>query len=315
VGVAVGFRRGRLKSIYQVLRGKDMETGKFSAQRRDEQFRVLRGAQAQVLDLTHWHEFLKCLLAAGYRSDELVGSETALVYSYAFFLIGLAQHEIPLQSLRPLISRFFFAASLASRYTASSESTMEDDLSRVSRAKDAAALAATLEGIISGMLTGDFWNITLPNELETSSSRNPAFLAFVAAQVRLDAPVLFSCDGMRVSALFDPALKPRKKALERHHLFPKKWLKTRGVEDQKLTNQVANYAVLEWPVNAGIGGDEPPSGYVPKVRARIAPDLWPAMCAGHALPDGWETMEYCGFLAARRVLMAGLIRRGFEALG
>jgi hypothetical protein len=34
----------------------------------------------------------------------------------------------------------------------------------------------------------------------------------------------------------------------------------------------------------------------------------------HALPEGWETMPYPEFLEARRKLMAGIIRRGFEAL-
>jgi len=39
VAVALGFQRGRLKSVYQVLRGKDLETGEFSADRRDNQFK------------------------------------------------------------------------------------------------------------------------------------------------------------------------------------------------------------------------------------------------------------------------------------
>jgi hypothetical protein len=34
----------------------------------------------------------------------------------------------------------------------------------------------------------------------------------------------------------------------------------------------------------------------------------------HALPDGWEEMDYAQFLAARRGLMAGITRRGFETL-
>jgi hypothetical protein len=34
----------------------------------------------------------------------------------------------------------------------------------------------------------------------------------------------------------------------------------------------------------------------------------------HALPDEWETMDYHQFLAARRSLMASIIRRGFETL-
>lgn len=35
----------------------------------------------------------------------------------------------------------------------------------------------------------------------------------------------------------------------------------------------------------------------------------------HALPTGWEALTYDDFLKQRRKLMAGIIRRGFEALG
>ena len=70
VAVALGFERGRLKSVYQVLRGKDLETGEFSTDRRERQFEVLKGAQADVLNLTHWHQFLSSLIGAGYRSGD-----------------------------------------------------------------------------------------------------------------------------------------------------------------------------------------------------------------------------------------------------
>lgn len=35
----------------------------------------------------------------------------------------------------------------------------------------------------------------------------------------------------------------------------------------------------------------------------------------HALPEGWEELDYKSFLVARRPLMAGVIREGFETLG
>ena len=70
VAVALGFGRGRLRSVYQVLRGKDLETDEFSDERRVAQFQVLKDAQADVLDVTRWHQFLLCLIGAGFRSDK-----------------------------------------------------------------------------------------------------------------------------------------------------------------------------------------------------------------------------------------------------
>lgn len=45
VSVALGFGRGRLKSVYQVLRGKDLDTGVVSPELQDQQFAILQDAQ------------------------------------------------------------------------------------------------------------------------------------------------------------------------------------------------------------------------------------------------------------------------------
>lgn len=43
VSVALGFRRARLEYVYSLLRGKDLQTGEFSTERRDEQFQIQIG--------------------------------------------------------------------------------------------------------------------------------------------------------------------------------------------------------------------------------------------------------------------------------
>jgi len=147
--------------------------------------------------------------------------------------------------------------------------------------------------------------------LDSSSARSPELFAFIAAQNRLDAPVLFS--HKKVGDLIDPALKTQKKALERHHLYPRGWLEQQGETDLKIINQIANFALLEWPENIAIS-DDPPATYVPILRSRFSPADWDRMHDLHALPSGWETMAYEDFLDERRRLMAGVIRRGFESL-
>ena len=51
--------------------------------------------------------------------------------------------------------------------------------------------------------TSDYWDISLPNRLDTSSPRSPALFAYLAALNLLDAEVLFS--DVRVRELLDPA--------------------------------------------------------------------------------------------------------------
>jgi hypothetical protein len=311
VSVAVGFERGRLKSVYQVLRGKDLSTGEFSAERRDAQFSLLREAQARVLDLTHWHQFMSALIGAGYRSGDMVSSQNALLYAYAFYLIGRNRHSVPEHRLQKVVGRWFFFATLTGRYTGSPETVMDADLNRLKPVSDADGFIGMLNAIMAAELTNDFWAITLSAALDSSSARNPELFAYIAAQNRLNAPVLFS--HKKISDLLDPALQTKKKALERHHLFPRAWLEKNGIGDLKAINQLANYALLEWPENISIS-DAPPSEYVPKIRPRFAESEWQTMHELHALPTGWEHMDYAGFLGARRALMAGIIRRGYATL-
>jgi hypothetical protein len=311
VGIATGFHRARLRRVYQVLRGKDVDTGEFLQELRDAQFDRLRVAQSDVLDLNNWHDYLSCLTMAGYRSAEMISSQIAVLYAYAIYLIGKLQCDVPHYVLHRLIGRWFVMTSLSARYTGG-ETTMEEDLNRLRSLQTPDAFTTLLEGLIGNILTADFWSIRLPAELESSSPRNPAFLAYQASQCLLGAPVLFS--DKRVADVLDPALRPRRKSIDRHHLFPKAWLQRSGIADFKLINQVANFAYVEWPDNLSIK-DSPPREYVPRLREQFSEHKWIRMCRENALPPAWEELAYDDFLQRRRALMAQVIQNGFDSIG
>ena len=260
----------------------------------------------------NWHQFLSALIGAGLRSREMISSNNTLLYAYAFYLIGRVRFAVPEHALQKAIGRWFFASSLTSRYTRSSpETVMDGDLARLRGIQDAEGFLKQLDDMIAAELTNDFWTITLPANLNSSSARNPQLFAFIAAQNRLGAPVLFS--HKKVSELIDPSVRTKHKALERHHLFPRAWLAREGIEDLRLVNQMANYALLEWPENLDIL-DKPPEEYVAAIRPRFTVEAWERMHELHALPEHWSELHYDDFLDQRRQLMAGIIRRGFESL-
>jgi hypothetical protein len=311
VAVALGFRRGALRAVYSLLRGRDMATGQFSPEQRDEQFAILKEAQESTLDLTNWHEFLKVLIRAGFRSSRMITSNNAVLYAYAFYLLGRRDHRVESYRLRQVVARWFFMATLTGRYTSSPESRVEQDLGRLPRECDPDAFVAALDAIVDQTLTPDFWEIALPNALATSSARSPELFAYYAALVLLDARVLFS--PLRVSELFDPAIHANRAALERHHLYPRAYLATIGRGTVRESNQIANFALLEWPDNASAAG-RAPSEYYPELAARLTPGELEQARIWHALPLGWEHMEYDAFLEQRRKLMARTIRLGFDRL-
>lgn len=311
VSVGLGFRRARLRHVYSILRGKDMETEQFSDERREEQFSTLKDAQHYVINLQNWHEFLKILLRAGYRRADMISSQVALLYSYTLFLIGKRDFSADAYYLRNVMARWFFMTALTARYTASPETMMDQDLARLRDVRDTRGFVALLDGIIADTFTEDYWRITLPNDLATSSPRSPSLFAYYAALNLLDARVLFS--KMKVSELLDPSAQAKKSALERHHLFPKAYLEGLGLRGQRETNQIANYALVEWSDNIGIS-DTPPAGYVPKYASRFSPEEMDQMRYWHALPEGWEDMDYQDALVVRRKAIARVIRDGFSRL-
>jgi hypothetical protein len=129
--------------------------------------------------------------------------------------------------------------------------------------------------------------------------------------VLAEARALFS--DQKVEVLLDPSVHSTRKAIERHHLFPKDYLKKLGITEVTETNQIANYALVEWGDNSEIG-NKAPADYLPIMQARVKPDELVRQYRWHALPDGWENMEYKNFLAARRELMAASIAEAYKRL-
>ncbi len=311
VSIGLGFRRARLRHVYSILRGKDLETEEFSDDLREQQFAVLKEAQGYALNLQNWHEFLKVLMRAGFRRGKMISSQNALLYTYALFLIGKRDYGIDSYTLRNTMARWFFMASLTGRYTGSPETKMEQDLALLRGVSNGQTFVQLVNRIIIDTFTEDYWNINLPNALATSSARSPSLFAYYAALNLLEARVLFS--KMKVSELLDPALKGTKAAIERHHLFPRAFLRTLGLTSTRDTNQIANYALMEWSDNINIS-DKSPSEYFPQYAARFAQRELDEMMYWHALPQGWEEMEYLEFLEARRKQIARVIRDGFFKL-
>ena len=310
VSVGLAFKRARLQYIYSILRGKDLETEQFSDTRRDEQFGILKEAQAKALNLTYWHDFLKCIRLAGFLSGRLISSQANLLYTYVFYLMGRTEYQIEEHKLRKVIAQWFYMASLTGRYTGSAESAMEADLARFRDVKEGEIFLGILQKICELELTDDFWKISLPNALATSSPRSPSLFAYNAALVILGARALFS--ELKIADLLDPSTITLKSAAERHHLFPKGYLEKIGITDLRETNQIANYSYIEYGDNIKIS-DQSPAEYIPALipsDKKTTNDLY----YWHALPEKWEIMDYPKFLEKRRELIARIIFDGYKKI-
>ncbi|NLX14245.1 MAG: hypothetical protein GXY44_11410 [Phycisphaerales bacterium] len=142
-------------------------------------------------------------------------------------------------------------------------------------------------------------------------STNRASIKYHAALVLLDARALFS--KIKVADLLDPSIQASRAAVERHHLFPKSYLSRQGIAATRETNQIANYALVEWGDNTEIS-DQAPADYLPVMKIRFSQAELEEMYRWHALPPNWEHLDYREFLEKRRELMAQMIAEGYKTL-
>ncbi|CAN5475032.1 hypothetical protein BH20ACI3_BH20ACI3_01780 [soil metagenome] len=311
----VAFGRARMSAVYRYLRGVDPMTGEADIAGRSKRLSQLDDAAKECMEPTPWRDYLLRVQHAGFVSQALVASKNAIVNAYAFYIRG-RKAGVPKSKLDEMIARWVFGSLLTARYSGSSETIFEQDLARVARLEsdDADGFVRALDDAMGETITGDYWTHTLVSALETQKARAPAALAFRAAQVVLGTRALFS--DQLLQNLLDPPADGGRAASEAHHLFPTTWLHSRWIQDRRVVNQVANLADVGWHENSVIGG-RGPAEYVPRLREKLAidDDRWGRLCAEHALPLGWESMEYEEFLGERRRRMAEIIRVAFRLLG
>lgn len=315
VVMAYAFDRARLQYGYKLLRGADFDKkGVVNEELRDIRFKTLQEKLPDVINVHNWHEFLKSILNAGYLSGDLILSGNAIFYTYALYLIARYRFKASYNENMHLTSLWFFYASLTSLYTGSFESTVENHLNSIKNLTTIEEYKNFILSRINERLTKDYFNITLIGSegLAVSGRGNNAWNAYVAALNILGTKVLFSKSNLLTSKLFEPGTDGKRKSLEKHHLFPKDFLKKQGYTDSQI-NQMANYAFIDWKDNMEILNEDP-AIYYPIVCSGRTEEEISIMEEENALPHGWEKMSYPDFLAKRRILMASKIEKAFNIL-
>ncbi|GAA3290492.1 DUF262 domain-containing protein [Arthrobacter citreus] len=314
--VAVGQNRAKLGDAYNALQAKDRSTGFVVPERQDAELAKLKAALPLVLKELHWTEFIRCLAVAGFKSRKMVTSDMNILSSYALWILGRTRFGVDITTLRNLMARWLFMSQLSGRYTGSAETQLQKDLDRLTAisGSEANSFVSSLETVMAAELSEDFWTLRMPDSLISSSSAlSPSYQAYLAALNILDADMFMLNN--KVQQWMDPAL-PAAKGTEGHHLNPRKYLENVvGIRDLKKINQVANFAPTDWSTNNLISDREPADYWPTLVKERgFTEESLRRQMFWHALPDGWEAMDYEDFLYERRILLAEVTRAGYERL-
>ena len=262
------------------------------------------------MNLNNWHAFLNCVAGAGYVSNKLIASSNAVVFSYVLYLVGKLEYKVDSVRLNRLISKWFFMAAITYFYTGSTESEVEKQFADLRSKKTSDDFIQYIETVITSRMTDDYFNVTLTNELNTSSAISPAWYGYIASQIVLNNPMLFSTKSLAQFLL--PGSSGTKNAIDKHHIFPKHYLEQIGYDSDRDRNQAANFTFLDYVTNIDIG-DDAPADYIERYKENLGAD-YAKHCRNHALPDSFETMDYIEFLSQRRILMAMIVKDAYNRL-
>jgi hypothetical protein len=214
-----------------------------------------------------------------------------------------------------IVRRWFVLSLLTGRSTGSFETAWELDIRRIAQQ----GAANYLKQLEEAELSDGFWNVALPNALETTSTVSPYFQTFLAAQVKTEARGFLS----RHISVKDM----QETAGDIHHVVPKDHLQKHGFPDRRDYNQVGNFALTETSINIAIS-NRPPQDYMAEVDEQIRTGV---LTLGEIIDHGdlsrnlrenalpmtlgeVTVATYPEFLAARRKLMAAKIREYYEQL-
>lgn len=309
--VGVGFRRARLRYAYLLLRGKNLKTGEITKNIREENLEIFKDALDVATNLNHWHAFMNLFASAGYLNKKLVASTNAVVFSYVLYLIGKINYKVPAVALQKIIQKWIFMSTITGFYTNSTESEVEKQFADLRDVNTADEFITYLEGVIANKFTDDYFTYSLPADLNSSSSRSPAWFGYIASLIVLGLPMLFST--MPVSQYFTVGANGKKSSIDKHHIFPKNYLKKSGYNKDRFINQIANFTYLDYTTNIDIN-DGAPKDYVTKFREKLGEEGYKLACVQNALPENFEHMSYPEFLHQRRLLMAQIVKRAYMKL-
>lgn len=253
--------------------------------------------------------------SAGFIDNSMIGSKNALNFAYALYLLLRQNPNLHEGERNHIVKRWFVMTLLTGRAVGSFESIWETDLRRI---KEQSA-EGYLRVIEESELGEGFWEVALPQELNTPSKRSPAFQTYLAARVSNGGRGFLS-KSISVKHMIEGHG-------DLHHIVPKNHLIKNGYPKQGDYNQVANFALTETPINIAIK-DHPPTEYmgwmaeqVTTGRIRLGEitdqaDL-SANLRENAIPDFISEVSaanYEEFLTERRKLMAQMIRRYYHSL-
>lgn len=308
------FLRGRLSDLVNLLSGRDFETRNYQENIMEESFQKLYDGVLEFTNQTNFQRYLMIIKSADLISPSLIRSQNVLNFGYALFLLLRIEKQSP-SLIEKIVRRWIILCLLTGRYSGSPESQFDFDIKRFHSMPPMEFLLQ----IEAGDLSEAFWNNTLIGKLNTSVASSPIFKVFLMSQVKSKNKGFLS-EHIDVEFLIQ-------QHGDIHHIFPKKYLQSHGMNDRTVYNQIANYAYTQTEINIQIK-DKAPKEYMKEVRNQCTGGIqkYGGIHSQEQLLDNlkdnciptdifeMDYTHYDTFLKERRKLIAQKIRTYYDSL-
>lgn len=306
-------KRAKLANLVQLLTGRDFETREFKEEIVEDTFKKMYEGVLNVISQHNFTQFMIAIKSAGFISNKMVTSNMALDFAYTIHLL-LQESDVPVAERKRIVQKWYILSVLTGRYSNSPETVFAKDIRQISEQ----GVTNTLKAIEDATLSANFWEVAIPQNLAMTSTNNPTYLVYLAAQVYFNDISLLSSN-ITVRELINLGG-------DVHHVFPKQYLINNHFTKNQY-NQDANYAYLDRPVNESIGKKAPREYFnialnqcetkVALCGSIIDNELLMKNLEMNCIPSDvfdMEFQDYPRFLEERRLLMAKKIRKYYENL-
>ena len=306
-------KRAKLANLVQLLTGRDFETREFREEIVEDTFKKMYEGVLNVISQHNFTQFMLAIKSAGFISSKMVTSNMALDFAYTIHLL-LQESDVPVAERKRIVQKWYVLSVLTGRYSSSPESAFARDIRQITEQ----GVPSMLKAIENATLSENFWGVAVPQNLTMTSTNNPTYLVYLAAQVFFNDTSLLSSN-ITVRELISLGG-------DVHHVFPKQYLINNHYA-KNLYNQDANYAYLDRPVNESIGKRSPKEYFNLALKqcetkscecgSIIDKDQLLRNLEANSIPTNVFNMgheDYSHFLEERRLLMANKIRKYYESL-
>ncbi|MDO4949736.1 MAG: DUF262 domain-containing protein [Bacteroidales bacterium] len=308
-------KRAKLSNLVSLLSGRSFETREFKEEIVEQTYKDFTEGVLKVINEYNFKQFMIAIKSAGFISPRLVNSNMALDFAYTIYLLLKESGEVPVEDIKRYVQKWYVFSVLTGRYSSSPESAFAKDLRLICER----GVMSVLMEIENATLSDTFWNIALVQELSYTSTNNPTYLVFLAAQIFFN-DISFLSANVPVRELIVLGG-------DVHHIFPKQYLMDNHFNKSQY-NQEANYVFLDRPVNISIG-KKAPNVYLQEARNHCLTgnpnspglindiDKFYANLEANCVPVEALDMDfhsYDSFLEKRRLMMAAKIKQYYYSL-